>query len=82
MNEKTKNNLLGKIIIVIWIILFMLNVFVAVMASDGGTTVEIAKPNQYFELKATEIEDVGDTKQVKMELWAHDLHFKRNECKI
>lgn len=33
---------------------------------------------QYFELKAVEIKDVdGQEKQVIMELWGHNLEFKR-----
>lgn len=44
---------------------------------EASTIVE-PMPNQYFELRATDtIEREDGTKQMVMELWGHNLDFKR-----
>lgn len=53
-----------------------------VMASDIVDEVDEnyvkANENQYLELRAVEVKEVtGQNKQVIMELWGHDIDFKR-----
>ena len=43
-----------------------------------ASTAIVPSDNQYLELRATTITDVeGQGKQVVMELWGHDIDFKR-----
>ncbi len=74
MSLKSKNNFVGKIIILIWIVLFMFSLC--------GLMVEASEPKpvvpenyEHLELRATTIQDVGNTKQVIMELWGYNINF-------
>lgn len=67
-------NLLKKITAVILILVMMfINMAIVVEASTIEPT-----DDQYLELKATNITEVeGKNKQVIMELWGHEIDFKR-----
>lgn len=67
-------NLLKKLTAVILIIVMMfINMAIVVEASTIEPT-----DDQYLELKATNITEVeGKNKQVIMELWGHEIDFKR-----
>ena len=67
-------NLLKKLTAVILILVMMfINMAIVVEASTIEPT-----DDQYLELKATNItEDEGKNKQVIMELWGHEIDFKR-----
>lgn len=81
MSKKT-NSSLKKLIIVVLIILFALNTYSLKVEAVSTVTIE-PEDNQYFELKATTINDIeGQGKQVIMELWGHEIDFKRNGCKV
>lgn len=87
MKSKTKNNFLGKIIILIWIVLLMLSACGLMVEASSVTkkaTVhrpEPAKENEYFELRATTINNgengqgVNGKRQLIMELWGNDIIF-------
>ncbi len=77
MNNKIEDNLLKKSIIIIWIILLIFSMFGIIVEASSTTTIEPTE-NQYFELRAAKINDTGENgKQVIMELWGHDIDFKR-----
>ena len=62
--------------IVVILIIFSL-VFINYSTTKASTTIE-PEANQYFELKAITITEVdGQNRQVIMELWGHDIDFKR-----
>ena len=67
-------NLLKKLTAVILILVIMfINMTIVVEASTIEPTYD-----QYLELKATNITEVeGKNKQVIMELWGHEIDFKR-----
>lgn len=67
-------NLLKKLTAVILILVMMfINMAIVVEASTIEPT-----DDQYLELKATNITEVEDkNKQVIMELWGHEIDFKR-----
>ena len=67
-------NLLKKLTAVILILVIMfINMTIVVEASTIEPT-----DYQYLELKATNITEVeGKNKQVIMELWGHEIDFKR-----
>lgn len=67
-------NLLKKLTAVILIFVMMfINMTIVVEASTIEPT-----DDQYLELKATNINEVeGKNKQVIMELWGHEIDFKR-----
>ena len=67
-------NLLKKLTAVILILVIMfVNMTIVVEASTIEPT-----DDQYLELKATNITEVeGKNKQVIMELWGHEIDFKR-----
>lgn len=67
-------NLLKKLTAVILIFVMMfINMAIVVEASTIEPT-----DDQYLELKATNINEVeGKNKQVIMELWGHEIDFKR-----
>ncbi len=67
-------NLLKKLTAVILILVIMfINMTIVVEASTIEPT-----DDQYLELKATNITEVeGKNKQVIMELWGHEIDFKR-----
>lgn len=83
MNKKFKNSLFFKIIILIFSILLIFSSIIVTQASESNeqeTKPVILTPNenQYFELKATTINNVeGKGKQLIMELWGHEIYFKR-----
>ena len=67
-------NLLKKLTAVI-LILVMMFINMAIVVEDS--TIE-PTDDQYLELKATNITEVeGKNKQVIMELWGHEIDFKR-----
>lgn len=43
----------------------------------ASANIIIPEENQYFELRAVEVKDVEGNKQVIMELWGHEIDFKR-----
>ena len=66
-------NLLKKLTAVILILVMFINMAIVVEASTIEPT-----DDQYLELKATNITEVeGKNKQVIMELWGHEIDFKR-----
>lgn len=67
-------NLLKKLTAVILIFVMMfINMTIVVEASTIEPT-----DDQYLELKATNITEIeGKNKQVIMELWGHEIDFKR-----
>ena len=67
-------NLLKKLTAVILILVIMfINMTIVVEASTIEPT-----DDQYLELKATNITEVeGKNKQVILELWGHEIDFKR-----
>ena len=67
-------NLLKKLTAVILILVMMfINMAIVVEASTIEPT-----DDQYLQLKATNITEVeGKNKQVIMELWGHEIDFKR-----
>lgn len=60
MDNKIKDNILGKLIIIIWVILFIFSACGIIQASTTQTIEPQA--NQYFELKATTIKNVNGRK--------------------
>ena len=50
--------------------------FTTTAKADTPTGASTPTENQYLELRAVDVVDVGDTKQVIMQLWAHNLQFK------
>ncbi len=56
-----KENVLGKLVITIWIILLMLSAL-GVITQAASTEVIVPEENQYFELKATKIKNVNGRK--------------------
>lgn len=81
-----KTNLIEKIVLII--VCFIISVVSSIInvttaaETDGTTTFceNCIAPsnNQYLELKATEIVEVeGNGKQLIMELWGHNIKFKR-----
>ena len=70
-----KSNKISTKVIYICIILLLIGSSI-VMASIPTTRVNPTE-NQYFELRAVNVENVeGQNKQVIMELWGHDIEFK------
>lgn len=48
-----------------------------IVEASTTTTIEPAE-NQYFEFRAAKMNDTGENgKQVIMELWGHNIDFKR-----
>lgn len=76
MNSKIKNNLLGKIIILIWITMLIFSAC-GLVVEASPTEVVNPESNQYIELKATKIKDVNNKRQVIMELWGYNIDFER-----
>ena len=80
--SRQKTNLIKKVILMLvcFIILSSINIAPA-HAIEGDTFCDncIAPANnQYLELKATEVVEVaGNGKQLIMELWGHNIKFKR-----
>ncbi len=69
--HKSKKKLL---IFVCSTILLLVTLVPSFAASDN---IIIPEENQYFELRAVEVKDVEGSKQVIMELWGHEIDFKR-----
>lgn len=61
LDNKIKDNILGKLIIVIWIILFMLSSCGLIVEASPTQEIE-PQPDQYFELKAKTIQNVNGRK--------------------
>lgn len=68
---KRKNNLIAIMtIIIIFAMMYTINL-------QASTTIQ-PEDNQYLELRATTITEIdGQGKQVIMELWGHEIDFKR-----
>ena len=63
-------------LIIILCIVVITNMLMAIKIYASTTVVP--SDNQYLELRATTITEVeGQGKQVIMELWGHDIEFKR-----
>ncbi len=77
MSVKSKNNFLGKIIILIWIVLLVLSLCGLIVEASGETGEALTPTKeQYLELKAIRIEEATDgSKQVLMQLWGYKLEF-------
>ena len=73
MSLKSKNNFLAKIIIFIWIVLFVFSLFGLVV--EASSEVLEPGPDQYLELKAKTIQEKNGSKQLIMELWGYKLEF-------
>jgi len=77
LNRKIEDNLLKKSIIIVWIILLIFSMLGIIVEASSTITIEPAE-NQYFEFRAAKINNIGeDNKQVIMELWGHNIDFKR-----
>ncbi len=63
MNSRIKNNLLGKIIILIWIALFIFSACGLIVEASPTERID-PDPSQYFELKATKIRNVDGRKTI------------------
>lgn len=62
MSKKiSKENLLGKVVITVWIVLLMLSAF-GIITQAASTEAITPQENQYFELKATSIKKVDERK--------------------
>ena len=62
MSKKiSKENLLGKVVITVWVILLMLSAF-GIITQAASTEAITPQENQYFELKATNIKKVDGRK--------------------
>lgn len=68
-----------KILKTIMILMVVIAMFVSTVYAVEADQNEIApSDNQYFELRAVEIKEIdGQNKQVIMELWGHNMEFKR-----
>lgn len=87
MSKRIKTNSLINLITIIWVLLFAIVICSAIVeASLTSTTITIPPDdidNQYFELRAASLKDVpGEGRQLIMELWGHDIDFKRTGCQI
>lgn len=60
-NKINKENVLGKIVITVWIILLMFSAF-GIITQAASTEAITPQENQYFELKATSIKKVDERK--------------------
>lgn len=70
--HKLKKNL---IIFICCIILLLTMLVPSLAATEDRVTPE---ENQYFELRAVEVKEVdGQNKQIIMQLWGHEIDFKR-----
>ncbi len=77
MNKRIEDNILSKIIIVTWIVLLIFSMFGIGVRADS-TIPATPQEGQYFELRAAKINDTGENgRQLVMELWGHDIYFKR-----
>lgn len=71
--RKTKKSINLIVLIVIVMICSLL-----IRSNVYATTEAIPRDDQYLELRATTINEVeGQGKQVIMELWGHEMDFKR-----
>ena len=76
--EKINSKLLKILIISIVTIFLSLSGIMKTLATEVDPNTITPSDNQYFELKAVEIKDVaGQNKQIIMELWGHNMEFKR-----
>lgn len=79
--EKINSKLLKILIISIVTIFVALSGIMKTLATEVDPNTITPSDNQYFELKAVEIKDVaGQNKQIIMELWGHNMEFKRIWC--
>lgn len=77
-----KQGLKRKINLIIMLITYLICVIAYRTFSLASTEIE-PEESQYLELKATTINKLEDgTKQVIMELWGHEIDFKRIRSKI
>lgn len=61
------------------VLLVIVMIFTILIRTIAYASTEVTpNDNQYLELRATTVEEVeGQGKQVIMELWGHDIDFKR-----
>lgn len=77
-----KLKLKQKINLIIMLIIYLVSVIGYRTFSLASTEIE-PEESQYLELKATTINKLEDgTQQVIMELWGHEIDFKRIPSKI
>ncbi len=77
MNKKATINVFFKFIISIFIVLF------AIVLNCNKVEALTPTEDQYFELRATEINDIPLMgKQVIMELWGYNIDFSRTASKV
>lgn len=63
--------------LVIFVCCAILLLVTLVPSFAASNNIIIPEENQYFELRAVEVKDVEGNKQVIMELWGHEIDFKR-----
>ena len=67
-----------RIVIAVLICIFLLLGNVATILAANDVDLLIPTDDQYLELKAVQAKDVtGQNKQVIMQLWGHNLEFRR-----
>lgn len=67
-----------RIVIAVLICIFLLLGNVATILAANDENLLVPTDDQYLELKAVQVKDVtGQNKQVVMQLWGHNLEFRR-----
>ncbi|MCI9247091.1 MAG: hypothetical protein HFJ30_08330 [Clostridia bacterium] len=67
-----------RIVIAVLICIFLLLGNVATILAANDENLLVPTDDQYLELKAVQVKDVtGQNKQVIMQLWGHNLEFRR-----
>ncbi|MCI9038770.1 MAG: hypothetical protein HFJ29_02645 [Clostridia bacterium] len=67
-----------RIVIAVLICIFLLLGNVATIFAANDENLLVPTDDQYLELKAVQVKDVtGQNKQVIMQLWGHNLEFRR-----
>ncbi|MCI9087517.1 MAG: hypothetical protein HFJ32_03050 [Clostridia bacterium] len=67
-----------RIVIAVLICVFLLLGNVATILAANDENLLVPTDDQYLELKAVQVKDVtGQNKQVIMQLWGHNLEFRR-----
>ena len=67
-----------RIVVAVLICIFLLLGNVATILAANDENLLVPTDDQYLELKAVQVKDVtGQNKQVIMQLWGHNLEFRR-----
>lgn len=67
-----------RIVIAVLICIFLLLGNVATILAANDENLLVPTDDQYLELKVVQVKDVtGQNKQVVMQLWGHNLEFRR-----